>query len=108
MPNEDTTKAADSLICKLCITAYNTVDKKPRCFMPCGHTFCEKCISELLERLCPQCKKPYNQAIVDFDCIDLVKKYQNSKSLAKQPDIYVRTFLQLWIRLVMVPIDLSK
>ena len=71
MPNEDTTKAADSLICKLCSTAYNTVDKKPRCFMPCGHTFCEKCISELLERLCPQCKKPYNQAIVDFDCIDL-------------------------------------
>lgn len=92
-------KQADSITCKLCKSPYNILDRKPRCFMPCGHTFCENCINELLERLCPKCEKPYNQAIVDFDCIDLVKKYQNSKSIHKQTDIYVKNLQILSISL---------
>lgn len=75
------------LSCKLCRAQYNTIDKRPRCFMPCGHTFCDKCISGLLEKLCPKCKTHYNQAIVDYEVIDLIKKAQKIRISKKEPDI---------------------
>ena len=75
-----------AIVCKLCRLHYDTNGKKPRSFMPCGHTFCEKCINQLLERLCPNCKKPYNQAIVDYITIDLVKKAEELKTQSKEPE----------------------
>lgn len=83
----------NTLSCKLCRAQYNTVDRKPRCFMPCGHSYCDKCISGLLEKLCPNCKTPYNQAIVDYEIIDLIKKAQKLRISKKEPDILVSIHL---------------
>jgi len=52
--------------------------------MPCGHTICEKCIFGLLEKLCPTCKNNYNQAIVDYELVDIIKKVQQVKVLASR------------------------
>jgi len=70
-------------VCKLCHVQYNSLERKPRCFMPCGHTFCEKCINGLLEKICPTCKNNYNQAIVDYGLIDIINKAHQLKSALK-------------------------
>ena len=35
--------------CVFCSLAYNNIDKKPK-ILPCGHIFCEKCISSFVNK----------------------------------------------------------
>lgn len=47
------------LTCKVCMEKYNDKEKKPL-FLPCGHTFCQKCLKFIYKRrilLCPLDKK---------------------------------------------------
>ena len=46
------------LICPICKTEYNLINKMPRLFGSCGHTFCTECIIKILKKnkekvICP-------------------------------------------------------
>ncbi len=46
--------------CNICFENYNDSTVKPFSITPCGHTFCEKCLDNLLANIslpkCPKCK----------------------------------------------------
>lgn len=47
------------LTCKICMEIFDTNDKKPL-FVPCGHTFCTKCLRFIFKKssvMCPLDKK---------------------------------------------------
>ena len=49
------------LTCKVCMERFNDEDKKPL-FIPCGHTFCSKCLRFIYKRpvlRCPLDKKEH-------------------------------------------------
>lgn len=52
----------DLLTCRICMEKYNTNERKPL-FLPCGHTFCQKCLKFVYKRgklQCPMDKKKHS------------------------------------------------
>ncbi|KAK7066647.1 hypothetical protein SK128_005466, partial [Halocaridina rubra] len=44
--------------CKICLEYFNTRERRPRS-LPCGHTFCTRCIGDLIKNMkisCPHCR----------------------------------------------------
>lgn len=64
--------------CPLCKTNYNETTCRPEALIPCGHTFCSRCVRKF-ERVCKMCATGYNQIIPDYEMIDLIR--QTSKKL---------------------------
>lgn len=79
--------------CKICYERYNESDRKPK-IMPCGHTVCEKCTSDLFKvRLCkcPWCSKPVDMLSLkdNFEVLDAMSAQirfwcENCQSVASQ------------------------
>ena len=44
--------------CCICINTFNRKKHKKRCLLSCGHSFCEVCLSKILENqtVCPLCQ----------------------------------------------------
>ncbi|KAI0777676.1 hypothetical protein BD413DRAFT_186510 [Trametes elegans] len=45
-------------VCDVCLDSY-TVEREPK-VIPCGHVFCEKCLSLLRHPYCPLCRTPFH------------------------------------------------
>ena len=55
--------------CKICSKHYSDVELKPFTLIPCGHTYCVKCLEKL--KTCPECDvnitgKLLNHAILEI------------------------------------------
>ena len=58
--------------CGICMESYDKSSKKPR-FLSCGHSFCEFCLTEMLQTkgpslACPNCRK-VTEHIYDISCL---------------------------------------
>ena len=70
----------ETSMCSLCRIGFNLKERKPLCFMPCGHTCCQKCVDNFVEKFCPNCKKKFSQSIPDYGMIDTLNKIQSTSS----------------------------
>ena len=59
--------------CQICKKTYDTNRHVPYCLIPCGHTFCHKCVKSIEINVCPTCEMPFNQFFPDYAMIDIVK-----------------------------------
>jgi len=46
--------------CKICLEEYNR-DEREESVLLCGHRSCLKCLSDLPSKLCPFCRKEFNE-----------------------------------------------
>ena len=65
-------KPKEFIQCTFCKENYDIVERKPCCYMPCGHTLCSKCINESTDKICSICREHVNQVIPDYTTIDSV------------------------------------
>lgn len=72
-------KIEPNINCNLCRKKFNLSSKRPKCLIPCGHTYCEQCIVNIFENKCPSCHFRFNQSIPDYQTIDFIK---NASSIA--------------------------
>ncbi len=79
---------------KLCINCqlnYDLDQRKPRCFMPCGHTFCEKCIkTATTKKKCLTCKRAFSQHIPDYEMMDMINEKQQTMKIVFNYDKLVK------------------
>ena len=62
-------------ICTTCKQSYDLEERKPCCYMPCGHTLkCSDCLTQCVDQKCTVCKEIVHQAIPDYMIIDSIKK----------------------------------
>lgn len=61
--------------CDICYDDYNSNEKKPFTLVPCGHTFCIKCINSLMSReaSCPNCRKKISEKIPNYGLVGLLE-----------------------------------
>lgn len=74
----------ESKQCKNCKLDYNQEDRAPMCFIPCGHTWCNVCMTEFKEKhpgekKCPECKDDVTQHIPDHEMLDMVSNAKVSE-----------------------------
>lgn len=74
--------------CELCLDVFNLYDRKPVCLVPCGHSLCMKCFDSLRKNVCPFCRVPYENKIINWEI---------SKRLPKPtiPILYYQTQIKL-------------
>lgn len=62
-----------ALECNICITLYTSIDitHQPRS-LPCGHTFCYKCLSDLFKNKCIKC--PYDKKVFKYANTDEIPR----------------------------------
>lgn len=65
--------------CLHCRKEFNLENRRPRCYMPCGHTFCERCIEAQKSSTCYKCKMGFNQSITDYGMIDIIVEKMKQK-----------------------------
>lgn len=58
--------------CEICIEKYNDKENKPYSLIPCGHSFCIKCINRLKVKQCPKCRIEINAKLLNRALIDLL------------------------------------
>ena len=69
----------ESKQCTACKLNYDLTERKPYCYIPCGHTQCAECISknkrpEEVNKQCPICSSQMNQVIPDHEMCDIIKR----------------------------------
>ena len=61
--------------CGICFLCYNTTTRRPMTCMPCSHTFCKKCLDEMLKLhatslKCPTCRTQISNQAPNFELIN--------------------------------------
>ena len=82
-------------ICVICSNEYNKINKKPRS-LPCGHVFCEECVSSFIQRdlngticKCPLDKKIHkNLNLINIPiCVQILENIPSNLSLSNEKEI---------------------
>ena len=65
----------ETLSCSICLQSYQTTDNLPFC-LPCGHTFCQKCIQGLIQPQCPVDRQIFqkNNVQKNFNLIAVIEE----------------------------------
>lgn len=71
--------------CPLCKNKYDATSYRPEALIPCGHTFCSKCVANF-EQACKMCASKYNQIIPDHEMIDLVQLATKKLHISRDSD----------------------
>ena len=69
------------LVCEICFENYNKENRLPLNIFPCGHTFCQLCITSLNVKRCPQCNIAFEHTAKNWAIINLIP-------LPKLPEVY--------------------
>jgi cell division GTPase FtsZ len=70
------------LVCEICFENYDKQERLPLNIFPCGHTFCQLCISNLNAKRCPQCNISFEHTAKNWAIINLIP-------LPKLPEVYL-------------------
>lgn len=75
----------EDLCCAICQEAFDTHDRTPR-MLPCGHTYCQRCLAGLFARppvLCPE-----DRSAVSVEAVtDLAKNFSLLRVIQKKQDV---------------------
>jgi tetratricopeptide (TPR) repeat protein len=80
--------------CKICFLTYNDSNNKPVIITDCGHSFCETCINNLENKLCPICRSSINKTIINYDILESLNtnvEEENVKFNLKVKEIELKT-----------------
>jgi len=72
--------------CKVCYEKYTKEERKPLTLMPCGHSLCELCLSELKKQVivfCPSCRNPVCSDKPNYDLIDMLDLKDKNTEMTK-------------------------
>lgn len=78
--------------CDVCLEYYGSDSNTHPCVIPCGHTFCRRCISNLSSVTCPLCRQHYDprtprRLVVDVEDPSLSNGEARSPTVGKElPD----------------------
>lgn len=72
-------KPNEFIHCIVCQQNFDIIERIPRCYMPCGHTLCSKCVEKSTDRVCSACNENINQVIPDYAAIDSIQKASHSE-----------------------------
>lgn len=64
----------DKLLCNVCYDNFDEIDHRPLTLVPCGHTFCDFCVSNLTETYCPTCKTYFEQKVPNWTVLAILPK----------------------------------
>lgn len=92
------TTSCSNTECSICNNGYNNADLKPFMIIPCGHTYCKKCIDrkQLDKTGCPQCKGPINSKIENHFALDSIAEihFKNMQLDANDKLVKVKSLLK--------------
>jgi len=60
LPQSEAVEKKERDNCNVCFEKYNTIDRH-FCVLQCGHPTCQKCLTEMHEKLCPICREPFTE-----------------------------------------------
>ena len=64
--------------CSICMEVYNHKTVVPFLVTPCGHTFCQVCLSRLTDKTkCPNCRAHINDQVKNLAVLNLVNNAKN-------------------------------
>lgn len=60
--------------CKVCFEKYDKFEHKPIVIMPCGHTFCQRCLFDLKNKafICPTCRQEIKSKKPNYDLLEVL------------------------------------
>lgn len=104
-------RKTESRTCPLCKNPYNEKDYRPESLIPCGHTFCSKCIANF-EQACKMCASKYNQIIPDYEMLDMARRKLSKLSLKEKEELLpydpnVTLIIISWVFLFSTYYDIS-
>ena len=66
--------------CSICNEDFNEKVHRPISLNPCGHSFCLKCINQLPNQVCPNCRIDIQSKTVNYGIMNMLKDIARSKS----------------------------
>lgn len=69
------------LVCEICFENFNEKDHLPISLFPCGHTFCDYCVKNLNNQICPACNQKFEKRAKNWAIINLIPR-------AKIPEVF--------------------
>ena len=73
----------EELNCVICFDLFDENLRKPMMLFPCGHTFCEACLKQINNKICPTCNCSYSQVSVNWSLKKMLSKPGGSLYKAK-------------------------
>jgi hypothetical protein len=71
--------------CKICYEKFDNVIHKPIVCVPCGHSFCSKCVIQL--KACSICRRHIKEKSTNFSLLEILEQSesgrQSSRTIAK-------------------------
>ena len=77
----------EELNCVICFDLFDENVRKPMMLFPCGHTFCEACLKQINNNICPTCNSNYTQVSVNWSLKKMLSKPGGSLYKAKINEI---------------------
>ncbi|CAF0992341.1 unnamed protein product [Brachionus calyciflorus] len=62
------------LVCEICFENYNEKEHLPISLFPCGHTFCDHCILNFNNQICPGCNQKFEKKAKNWAIINLIPR----------------------------------
>lgn len=56
--------------CKICSKQYSELEYRPYTLIPCGHTFCTKCLEKL--KICPECDETIAGKLLNHAILEII------------------------------------
>lgn len=96
--------------CCICCNEYNFLERAPRVLNECLHTYCQKCLEDIISKpsganiKCPMWKKEYSASKKaeeypkNLTIIDMLQVVENTVSLVEEPSTVDEDWLQIFIR----------
>lgn len=80
------------LVCEICFENYNEKDHLPIALFPCGHTFCDLCVQNLNNQICPACNQKFDKRAKNWAIINLIPRARIPEEYEKLKEIIDKSF----------------
>ena len=69
--------------CSVCLEQYMRDINPPMNRNPCGHTFCQPCITRWMRtsRSCPECRGPITNTVLNRSLLDMIENNSQNSNI---------------------------